>query len=83
MELSLQKLNKEIKETQRERDKALQELTRLKQHLLQKVVCPLKCSIPKSFLAIFTLFFMRAKDFMYTCVSQISQLFSLYCYLGI
>lgn len=36
MELSLQKLNKEIKETQRERDKALQELTRLKQHLLQK-----------------------------------------------
>lgn len=36
MELSLQKLNKEIKETQCERDKALQELTRLKQHLIQK-----------------------------------------------
>lgn len=40
MELSLQKLDKEIKETQRERDKALQELARLKQHLLEKVVCP-------------------------------------------
>lgn len=36
MELSLQKLDKEIKETQRERDKALQELARLKQHLLEK-----------------------------------------------
>ncbi|PON56774.1 Golgin candidate [Trema orientale] len=36
MELSLQKLDREIKETRRERDKAIQELTRLKQHLLEK-----------------------------------------------
>ncbi|KAL5571504.1 hypothetical protein UlMin_021101 [Ulmus minor] len=36
MELSLQKLDKEIKETRHERDKALQELARLKQHLLEK-----------------------------------------------
>lgn len=37
MELSLQKLDKDLKETRLERDKALQELTRLKQHLLEKV----------------------------------------------
>ncbi|KAF7801277.1 golgin candidate 3-like isoform X1 [Senna tora] len=36
MERSLQKLTKDLKETQRERDKALQQLTRLKQHLLEK-----------------------------------------------
>lgn len=36
MELSLQKLDKDLKETRRERDKALQELARLKQHLLEK-----------------------------------------------
>ncbi|KAI9182675.1 hypothetical protein LWI28_027730 [Acer negundo] len=36
MELSLQKLDKDLKETRLERDKALQELTRLKQHLLEK-----------------------------------------------
>ncbi|XP_062155719.1 golgin candidate 3 isoform X2 [Alnus glutinosa] len=36
MELSLQNLDKELKETRHERDKALQELTRLKQHLLEK-----------------------------------------------
>ncbi|KAG4119722.1 hypothetical protein ERO13_D11G097866v2 [Gossypium hirsutum] len=36
MELSLQKLEKDLKETCYERDKALQELTRLKQHLLEK-----------------------------------------------
>ncbi|PON32694.1 Golgin candidate [Parasponia andersonii] len=36
MELSLQKLDREIKETRHERDKAIQELTRLKQHLLDK-----------------------------------------------
>ncbi|KAL3517227.1 hypothetical protein ACH5RR_024129 [Cinchona calisaya] len=36
MELSLQKLEKDLKETRRERDKALQELNRLKQHLLDK-----------------------------------------------
>ncbi|WRX10538.1 hypothetical protein QQP08_003025 [Theobroma cacao] len=36
MELSLQKLEDDLKETCRERDKALQELTRLKQHLLEK-----------------------------------------------
>ncbi|KAH1080986.1 hypothetical protein J1N35_020747 [Gossypium stocksii] len=35
-ELSLQKLEKDLKETCCERDKALQELTRLKQHLLEK-----------------------------------------------
>lgn len=39
MELSLQKLDKDLKETRRERDKALQELGRLKQHLLEKVTC--------------------------------------------
>ena len=38
MEISLQNLDREIKETRRERDKAIQELTRLKQHLLEKVV---------------------------------------------
>ncbi|KAJ1443528.1 putative golgin candidate 3 [Sesbania bispinosa] len=36
MEVSLQKLSKDLKETQQERDKAVQELTRLKQHLLEK-----------------------------------------------
>ncbi|GMI69599.1 golgin candidate 4 [Hibiscus trionum] len=36
MELSLQKMEKDLKETCYERDKALQELTRLKQHLLEK-----------------------------------------------
>ncbi|XP_044494566.1 golgin candidate 4-like isoform X2 [Mangifera indica] len=36
MELSLQKLDKDLKETRSERDKALQELARLKQHLLEK-----------------------------------------------
>lgn len=37
MELSIKKLEKDLKEVCRERDKALQELTRLKQHLLDKV----------------------------------------------
>lgn len=37
MERSLQKLSKDLQETQRERDKALQQLARLKQHLLEKV----------------------------------------------
>ncbi|XWS32114.1 hypothetical protein CRYUN_Cryun23aG0133100 [Craigia yunnanensis] len=36
MELSLQSLENDLKETCHERDKALQELTRLKQHLLEK-----------------------------------------------
>ncbi|RDX76775.1 Golgin candidate 3 [Mucuna pruriens] len=36
MERSLQKLSKDLKETQRDRDKILQELNRLKQHLLEK-----------------------------------------------
>ncbi|XP_042481258.1 golgin candidate 4 isoform X2 [Macadamia integrifolia] len=36
MELSLQKFGKDLKEVRRERDKALQELNRLKQHLLDK-----------------------------------------------
>ncbi|XVF80147.1 hypothetical protein PTKIN_Ptkin15bG0047200 [Pterospermum kingtungense] len=36
LELSLQKLEKDLKETCSERDKALQELARLKQHLLEK-----------------------------------------------
>ncbi|XWS46161.1 hypothetical protein CRYUN_Cryun14cG0039900 [Craigia yunnanensis] len=36
MELSLKKLEKDLKETCHERDKALQELARLKQHLLEK-----------------------------------------------
>lgn len=38
MERSLQKLSKDLKATQRDRDKALQELSRLKQHLLEKVI---------------------------------------------
>lgn len=37
LERSLHKLDKELKETQSERDKARQELSRLKQHLLDKV----------------------------------------------
>lgn len=37
MAKSLLKLDTELKETCRERDKALQELARLKQHLLEKV----------------------------------------------
>ncbi|XP_038999713.1 golgin candidate 3-like [Hibiscus syriacus] len=41
MELSLQKLEKDLRETRRERDTAFQELTRLKQHLLEKVAGPL------------------------------------------
>ncbi|XP_023744614.1 golgin candidate 4 [Lactuca sativa] len=36
MESSLQKLEKDLKETSNERDKALQQLNRLKQHLLEK-----------------------------------------------
>ncbi|KAL2336091.1 hypothetical protein Fmac_010537 [Flemingia macrophylla] len=36
MERSIQKLSEDLKETQRDRDKAVQELGRLKQHLLQK-----------------------------------------------
>ncbi|XP_061349825.1 golgin candidate 3 [Gastrolobium bilobum] len=36
MERSLEKLSKDLKETQRDRDKAVQELSRLKQHLLEK-----------------------------------------------
>ncbi|KAE9615820.1 hypothetical protein Lalb_Chr04g0259321 [Lupinus albus] len=36
MERSIQKLSKEMMETQRDRDKVMQELTRLKQHLLEK-----------------------------------------------
>ncbi|XP_057979892.1 golgin candidate 4 isoform X2 [Malania oleifera] len=36
LELNLQKLEKDLKETCQERDKALQQLTRLKQHLLDK-----------------------------------------------
>ncbi|KAK9279991.1 hypothetical protein L1049_013675 [Liquidambar formosana] len=38
MELSLQKLEKNLREACRERDKALQELARLKQHLLEKEI---------------------------------------------
>lgn len=37
MQQSLQKLEKDLKETVQARDKALQELNRLKQHLLEKV----------------------------------------------
>ena len=37
LEQSLQKVEKDLKETRKERDKALQELARLKQHLLDKV----------------------------------------------
>ncbi|XP_065859773.1 golgin candidate 4 isoform X2 [Euphorbia lathyris] len=36
LELSLQKLEKDLKEMRHERDKALQQLARLKQHLLEK-----------------------------------------------
>lgn len=36
MEISLQKMSNDLKKTQQERDKAVQELTRLKQHLLDK-----------------------------------------------
>lgn len=36
MELSLQKMEKDLEDARHERDKALQELTRLKQHLLEK-----------------------------------------------
>ncbi|XP_010261412.1 PREDICTED: golgin candidate 4 [Nelumbo nucifera] len=36
IEMSVEKLEKDLNETRRERDKALQELTRLKQHLLEK-----------------------------------------------
>jgi len=38
MERSLQKLSKDLKETQQDRDKVVQELKRLKQHLLEKVL---------------------------------------------
>jgi len=37
MERSLHKLTKDLNEAQRDRDKAVQELNRLKQHLLEKV----------------------------------------------
>jgi len=37
MEISLVKMSNDLKKTQQERDKAVQELTRLKQHLLEKV----------------------------------------------
>ncbi|KAI8010595.1 Golgin candidate 3, partial [Camellia lanceoleosa] len=38
MELSLQKVEKDLKETGQQRDKALQELSRLKKHLLDKEI---------------------------------------------
>jgi replicative DNA helicase len=38
MEISLQKMSDDLKKTQQEKDKAVQELTRLKQHLLEKVL---------------------------------------------
>lgn len=44
MEQSLQKLETDLKETRRERDKARQELKRLKQHLLEKVSSIVKAS---------------------------------------
>lgn len=37
MDLLLQKLKKDLKELQQERDKAVHDLARLKQHLLEKV----------------------------------------------
>lgn len=40
LEISLQKFEKDLKEACQERDKALQELKRLKQHLLEKVLYP-------------------------------------------
>lgn len=40
MEKSLQKLEIDLNEMRKERDKALQELNRLKQHLLEKVISP-------------------------------------------
>lgn len=40
MEQSLEKLEKDLKEACRQRDKALQQLNRLKQHLLEKVILP-------------------------------------------
>lgn len=40
MESSLRKLEKDLKEACREKEKTLQQLNRLKQHLLEKVVCP-------------------------------------------
>lgn len=40
MESSLQKMETKLKETSQERDKALQQLNRLKQHLLEKVLYP-------------------------------------------
>lgn len=39
MEKSLREFDKNLKETRLERDKALQQLSRLKQHLLEKVTC--------------------------------------------
>ena len=65
MELSLQKLDREIKETRHERDKAVQELTRLKQHLLEKVPHPFKCSISLQY----TRVLLHGKGYMF-CVSQ-------------
>lgn len=46
MEQSMQKLEKDLKEARHQRDKALQELNRLKKHLLDKVAycCILYCS---------------------------------------
>jgi len=38
MERSLHKLSKDLNEAQRDRDRAVQELNRLKQHLLEKVL---------------------------------------------
>lgn len=40
MELLLQKLERDLKETRHEKEKALQQLARLKQHLLEKVATP-------------------------------------------
>ncbi|TKY53691.1 Chaperonin CPN60 2 [Spatholobus suberectus] len=42
LERSLHKLSKELEETQEERDKAVQELTHLKQHLLEKAIASLE-----------------------------------------
>lgn len=41
MELSIRKMARDLKDACREKEKALQQLNRLKQHLLEKVNCKL------------------------------------------
>jgi replicative DNA helicase len=71
MEISLQKMSDDLKKTQQEKDKAVQELTRLKQHLLEKVlfIYLLNLSVEAKINDEPTLIFKSKKSSNYLCRS--------------